>query len=65
MGFLKDITFGKSLEAFGSRIFFMKFSKSIGWCGFSSGFLDCFESASSMFCLKLLLILNLTNVVFF
>jgi hypothetical protein len=36
--------------------FFLKFLKSIGWYGFSYGFLVVFESVLSMFCLKLLLI---------
>jgi hypothetical protein len=35
----KSQRFGKNLEAFGSRIFFLKFLKSTGWYGFSYGFL--------------------------
>ncbi len=35
----KSQGFGKSLETSGSRIFFLRFLKSIGWYGFSYGFL--------------------------
>ena len=37
--FWKSQTFGKTLEAFGSRIFFLRFLISIGWSEFSHGFL--------------------------
>jgi hypothetical protein len=43
------------------RFLFLKFLRFIGWCRFSYGFFSCFECVSSMFCLKLLLILNFTN----
>ncbi len=39
MVFWKSQTFSKSLETFGSRIFLLRFLKSIGWYGFSFGFL--------------------------
>ncbi len=51
--------FGKSLKTFGLRIFFLEILKSIGWNGFSYGFLVVLN----LFCLKLLLILNLTIAV--
>ncbi len=35
----KSQRFGKSLKTFGSRIFSLIFLKSIGWYGFSYGFL--------------------------
>jgi len=35
----KSQRFSKSLETFGSRIFFLRCLKSIGWYGFSYGFL--------------------------
>jgi hypothetical protein len=34
----KSQRFDKSLETFGSQIFFLRFLKSIGWYGFSYGF---------------------------
>jgi hypothetical protein len=37
--YLKSPRFGKSLETFGSQIFFLRFLKSIGWYGFSYEFL--------------------------
>ncbi len=55
--FLLEITkISKSLEIFGSLIFFLRFLKSIGLYGFSMDFsMDfcCFESVSSMFCFNL------------
>jgi hypothetical protein len=41
--FLKSQKFGKSHETFDSRIFFLKFSKSVGWYGFYYGFLVVFN----------------------
>jgi hypothetical protein len=35
----KSQRFSESLETFGSRVFFLRFFKSIGWYGFSYGFL--------------------------
>ncbi len=63
--FLEFTNIGKSLKTFGSRIFFLIFLKSIGWYGFSYGFLVVltFEYVLSLFSLKVLLILYFTNIV--
>ncbi len=41
--FWKSQTFGKSLKTYGSGMFFLIFLKSIGWYGFSYGFLVVLE----------------------
>ncbi len=53
----KSQKFGKSLETFGTPICVLRFLRLIGWYG-------CFKSVSSMFCSKLLLILNLQTLFY-
>jgi hypothetical protein len=49
---LESQQFGKSLETFGSKIFFLRFKKTIGWYGFSYVFLavlDIFHQCFILF----------------
>ncbi len=58
----KSQWFGKSLVFFGLLIFFLQFLKSLGWYGFSYGFLVILNLFINV-CSKLLLFLDLTNAV--
>jgi hypothetical protein len=58
----KSQRFGNSLETFGSQIFFLRFLKSIGWYGFSYGFLVVFNLFLQCF-VKVITNLHLTNTV--
>jgi hypothetical protein len=59
--FLEITNICKSLKTFGSWIFFLRFLKSKAWYGFSIDFW-LFWMYFINFCLKLLLILNFSNV---
>jgi hypothetical protein len=59
--FWKSQTFGKKLKTFGLRIFFLEILKIRRLVRIFQWIFDCFECVSSVFCLKLLLIVNFTN----